>query len=75
LKGKPPIPIEDARTVHEFFQHEWIVVRELDRATADEARELVWNERVKPKDAVHVGYGASRLQRRTARSARYLLRR
>ena len=54
LKGKPPIPIEDARTVHEFFQHEWIVVRELDRGTAEDARELVWNEGVKPKDAVHV---------------------
>lgn len=54
LKGKPPIPIEQARKVHDFFQHEWIVVRELDRATAEDARELVWNDRVRPKDAIHV---------------------
>jgi predicted nucleic acid-binding protein len=40
--------------VQDFFQHEWIVIRELDRATAEAAREVVWNNGVKPKDAVHV---------------------
>jgi predicted nucleic acid-binding protein len=54
LRGKPPIPVSEARKVQDFFQHEWIVVRELDRATAEAAREVVWNNGVKPKDAIHV---------------------
>jgi predicted nucleic acid-binding protein len=54
IRGKPPIPVAQARKVHDFFQHEWIVIREVDRATAEEARELVWNERVRPKDAIHM---------------------
>ncbi|OLE15173.1 MAG: hypothetical protein AUI36_38285, partial [Cyanobacteria bacterium 13_1_40CM_2_61_4] len=53
-RGKPPIPIEDAKKVQDFFQHEWIVVRELDRGTAEEARDVVWNHGVPPKDAIHV---------------------
>lgn len=53
-RGKPPIPIEDAKKVQDFFQHEWIVVRELDRATAEEARDVVWNHGVPPKDAIQV---------------------
>jgi predicted nucleic acid-binding protein len=47
-------PVNEARKVQDFFQHEWIVVRELDRATAEAAREVVWNNSVKPKDAIHV---------------------
>jgi predicted nucleic acid-binding protein len=54
IRGKSPIPVTDARKVQDFFQHEWIVVRELDRATAEAAREVVWNNGVKPKDAIHV---------------------
>lgn len=54
LKGKPPIPAGDAKIVQDFFQHEWIVVRELDRAIAESAREVVWNDGVRPKDAIHV---------------------
>ena len=43
-----------------FFRHEWIVVRELDRFIAEDARALVWNHNVKPKDAVHVATALKR---------------
>ena len=33
---------------------EWIAVVTVDRPIAERARELVWNHRVQPKDAIHV---------------------
>jgi predicted nucleic acid-binding protein len=54
LKGKDPIPEADREKVRKFFRHAWIVMRELDRATAEQAQEVVWQHGVKPKDAVHV---------------------
>jgi predicted nucleic acid-binding protein len=54
LKGKDPIPKTDRGKVRQFFRHDWIVMRELDRATAEQAQEVVWEHGVKPKDAVHV---------------------
>jgi predicted nucleic acid-binding protein len=43
-----------AKAIEDFFRHRWIVIRELDRFVAEEARELVWEKNVKPKDAIHV---------------------
>lgn len=54
LKGKDPIPEADREKVRKFFRHTWIGVRELDRAIAEEAQEVVWKHGVRPKDAVHV---------------------
>jgi predicted nucleic acid-binding protein len=48
------LPPERAADVQAFFQHEWIVVRDLDRTVAEKAREVVWNYKVRPKDACHV---------------------
>lgn len=54
-KGTPlPLPREKAEAVQGFFQHEWIVVRDIDRAVAERARELVWDHGVGAKDALHV---------------------
>ena len=53
-KGHQKISAQQARKVESFFRHSWIVVRELDRFIAEEARELVWNKNVKPKDAIHL---------------------
>ncbi len=54
-KGQPlQLPPDRAEDVQEFFQHEWIDLRELDRTVAELAREMVWNHSVRPKDAVHV---------------------
>ena len=43
-----------AKKVEAFFRRSWIVVREVDRFIAEDARELVWNKNVKPKDAIHL---------------------
>jgi PIN domain len=41
--------------LRQYFRNPWIVLREVDRYTAEEAQELVWNyESLKPKDAIHV---------------------
>lgn len=55
-KGRPlQLPKEKAEVVQGFFQHEWIVVRDIDRFIAERARALVWeNKSLKPKDALHV---------------------
>ncbi len=55
-KDRPLVlPREKAEVVQRFFQHEWIVVRDIDRVVAERARELVWNhDALRPKDALHV---------------------
>lgn len=59
LKGHPKIPGLQAQKVEAFFKHQWIVVRELDRFIAEDARALVWNKNVKPKDAIHLATALS----------------
>lgn len=54
LKGQKKLPAEEANKIMAFFKHSWIVVREVDRFIAEDARELVWNNNVKPKDAIHL---------------------
>jgi len=54
IKGGPKIGPEQAKRVESFFRHQWIVIREVDRFIAEAARRLVWEENVKPKDAIHV---------------------
>jgi hypothetical protein len=59
MKHHPLIPKERASKIHRFFLHEWIIVRDLDRTVAEMARELVWDRRVKPKDAIHLATALS----------------
>ncbi|MGE3955835.1 MAG: type II toxin-antitoxin system VapC family toxin [Vicinamibacterales bacterium] len=54
IKGYEKISATHAKKIEAFFKHSWIVVRELDRFIAEDARELVWNKNVKPKDAIHL---------------------
>ena len=54
LKGQAKIEASQAKKVEAFFRHDWIVVREVDRFIAEEARDLVWWKKVKPKDAIHL---------------------
>ena len=54
LRGRPPIPPEDAEAVQRFFAHEYIAVVDVDRTMAEEARKLVWSHGIAPKDAIHV---------------------
>lgn len=54
LKGHDKIGAAHAKKIEAFFRHSWIVVREVDRFIAEDARELIWNKNVKPKDAIHL---------------------
>ncbi len=54
LRGHQPIPAADAEKLKRFFEHEYIVVNDVDRALAEEARKFVWDQGIRPKDAIHV---------------------
>lgn len=53
-KSCEPIGREKSAVIQAFFEHEWIEVRELHRELAGEARRLIWDNGLKPKDAVHL---------------------
>lgn len=55
LKGYKPLPPDKRQMIRQFFRNPWIVLREVDRYTAEEAQDLVWNYiALRPKDAIHV---------------------
>ena len=54
LRGAPPIPQEKAELVRKFFRRSYIRVRNVTRRISENAQELVWNDRIRPKDAIHV---------------------
>jgi hypothetical protein len=37
-----------------FFEQPWILVRDVDRFIAEDARHLIWAHGIKPKDAIHL---------------------
>lgn len=54
MKGAPKVTKDKATTVRRFFRHSYIRVRNVTRAISESAQDLVWDESVKPKDAIHV---------------------
>lgn len=54
LRGGPRIEAANAEKVQRFFEHEYIVVNDLDRRLAEDAQRLVWHHGIKPKDSIHV---------------------
>lgn len=54
LKGSPKLPQEQRTKVDAFFKAEYISVRNVTRATTELARDLVWDNNIRPKDAIHV---------------------
>jgi predicted nucleic acid-binding protein len=54
IKGETPLPLSSSALIREFFKHEYIVVRQLDRFTAETARELIWEHGLAHNDAVHL---------------------
>lgn len=54
IKGHEKVDASHARKIEGFFKRSWIVVREVDRFVAEDARALVWDKNVKPKDAIHL---------------------
>jgi predicted nucleic acid-binding protein len=54
LKGKPELKREQEKKIADFFQHEYIVVRNVDRFIAFAAQRLVWDQNLAAKDSIHV---------------------
>lgn len=55
LRKHSPIDRSQSQSIKDFFKHEYISVRNVDRRIAEEARELVWDyPPLKPKDCIHV---------------------
>ena len=50
IKGKPILADAEDR-IRAFFEHEWIVVRDVDRFIAEQAREFIWKYNLQPLDA------------------------
>jgi predicted nucleic acid-binding protein len=54
LKGKPRMNDGDNEKIRDFFRNPYILIRNLDRRTADLSRELIWKQSLNPKDAIHL---------------------
>lgn len=54
MRGAPKIAKDKATLVRRFFRHSYIRVRNVTRATSERAQDVVWDDGVKPKDAIHV---------------------
>jgi predicted nucleic acid-binding protein len=54
VKGSNKITKEQSEKICRFFERENIIIVNLDRYIAEYARDLVWNNNVQPKDAVHL---------------------
>lgn len=54
LKGKDPVPREDADQIRSFFANEYITPVQLTREIAERAQDLVWQHGVRPKDGVQL---------------------
>ena len=54
IKDKPRLPKEKEITIVEFFQNDFITLRNVDRFIAEQARNLIWTyDYLKPKDSIH----------------------
>jgi predicted nucleic acid-binding protein len=54
MKGHPKIHRDKEVSIREFFENDFIIIREVDRFVAEDARELIWQHNVDPKDAIHL---------------------
>jgi predicted nucleic acid-binding protein len=54
LRGSVPIPKNRAQIVRLFFRHSYMRVRNVTRKTSELAQDLVWDQGIRPKDAIHV---------------------
>lgn len=54
MRGKPRVPVTDLEKVEAFFRRSYIDVHSVTRRTAEDARKLVWANKIAPKDAIHV---------------------
>ena len=54
MKKAPQVTLDKATIIRKFFRHSYIRLRNVTRAVAESAQDLVWYKSVKPKDAIHV---------------------
>src|ERR1700735_3062867 len=54
LRSSPPIPKDRADIVRRFFRRSFLRVRNVTRRTSELAQDLVWDQKIHPKDAIHV---------------------
>lgn len=53
-KGQPLLPESDEQTIINFFLHEYVIVQDVTRKIAEDARRLARRYGLKPNDAVHL---------------------
>lgn len=54
VKKGPRVPREKRELVELFFKSAFISVQNVTRYTSEQARNLVWDYNIRPKDALHV---------------------
>ncbi|MXX38356.1 MAG: PIN domain-containing protein [Gemmatimonadetes bacterium] len=55
IKGQQPLPQSKEETIKDFFEQEFIGIVNVDRRTAECARDLIWRyPHLNPKDSIHV---------------------
>ena len=55
LKKKPGLAKNDEQRIVDFFKHKYIYIQNVDRKTAEYARQLIWKRGgLWPKDSIHV---------------------
>ena len=54
MKGQPKMDPAKRKRIERFFKQPYIHVINVTRRIAEDARDLVWDHKVKPKDAIHV---------------------
>lgn len=54
MRGEPRLQKEKAELVQRFFRRSYIRVYNVSRKLAEAAQTLVWDNGIKPKDAIHV---------------------
>ena len=54
MRGGPRLSREKAELVQKFFRRSYIRVYNVSRKLAEAAQVLVWDNSIKPKDAIHV---------------------
>lgn len=59
MRSQPKIPEEKATILQNFFRSSYIRVVDVTRNIAHSAQDLVWDNNIRPKDAIHVATAIS----------------
>lgn len=59
-KNGPRLEEDKATILNKFFRRSYIRIVNVDRRIAESAQRLVWNDRIRPKDSIHVATAINR---------------